>query len=332
MRIKSVIALCACFVTFMASESTAQPVRLARLYQGRDRGSEQSENFSRKIRIARDGRVSVSNISGDITVTASAGDEVSIDAIKRWRGGRDLRDRVNIVVDDRPGRVEIRTEYASPWVRGGGVDVDYNVGVPAGIALDVHSVSGHVRVTGVKGTVRLSTVSGNITSTDTPGVEFARTVSGEVEISGISHDNAVSLSSVSGNLRISGIKARELELSTVSGEALLRDAACGRVSAKGLSGGFEYSGALTKNGRYEVNSHSGNVRFTLTGATGFELNASSFSGSIRSDYAMTVGGDRNPDNRRGRRGPGDSLQATFGDGSASLNLRTFSGNIVIAKR
>ena len=204
--------------------------------------------------------------------------------------------------------------------------------MPAGVALDVHSVSGRVRVTGVKGAIRLGSVSGNVIATDTPGIEYVRTVSGEVELSGIAHDNAVSLSSVSGSIRVNAVRAREVEFSTVSGEMVLRDASCGRLSAKSISGGFEYTGALTPNGRYEVNSHSGGVRFVLVGNTGFELNASSFSGSIRSEFQMTIGGDGNPNIRRGRRGPGDSLQATFGDGSASLNLRTFSGSIVIAKR
>jgi len=332
MHIRPTIALCACLTAFAAAESSAQPLNLARLYQGRNRAPEQSDTFSRKIRIARDGRVSISNVSGEIIVTAAAGDEVSIEATKRWRGGRDLRDRVNIVVDERPARVEIRTDYGSFW-RGDDVSVDYNVAVPSGVGLEVHSVSGRVRVTGVKGAIRLSSVSGSITATDTPGVEYARSVSGEIEIGGISHDNVVSLSSVSGRINVNGVRARELELGTVSGDALLRDATCQRVSARSVSGGFEYTGALTRNGRYEVTSHSGGIRFTVADNGGFELNANSFSGSIRSDFPMTVGGERNPNVRgRGRRGPGDSLQATFGDGSASLNLRTFSGSITITKK
>jgi len=332
MHIRPTIALCACLTAFAAAEVTAQPLNLARLYQGRNRAPEQSDSFSRKIRIARDGRVIISNVSGEIIVTAAAGDEVSIDATKRWRGGRDVRDRVNIVVEERPARIEIRTDYGSFW-RGDDVSVDYNVAVPSGVALEVHSVSGRVRVTGVKGAARFSSVSGSITATDTPGVEYARSVSGSIDIGGISHDTAVSLSSVSGRINLNGVRARELELSTVSGDAVLRDATCGRVSSRTVSGSFEYNGALTRNGRYEATSHSGSIRFAIADNSGFELNATSFSGSIRSDFPMTVGGERNPNIRgRGRRGPGDSLQATFGDGSASLNLRTFSGDITITKR
>ena len=48
-----------------------------------------------------------------------------------------------------------------------------------------------------------------------------------------------------------------------------------------------------------LTSHSGEVRITLSGDTGFELDANSFSGSVRSDLPLTgsTGGD---DRRRGR--------------------------------
>ena len=52
---------------------------------------------------------------------------------------------------------------------------------------------------------------------------------------------------------------------------------------------------------------------------------------------MTIGGDsaRRGVDHRGRRRDGDprhTMRATFGDGSATLTIRTFSGNIIIAKR
>ena len=164
-----------------------------------------------------------------------------------------------------------------------------------------------------------------------------KTVSGAVDLSGVSFDGDLSASSISGSLHANGVKARSVDISTVSGDVALRDAACERVTARSISGSIEYNGALARNGRYEVNSHSGGVRFTLTGNIGFELDAASFSGSVRSDYPLTVGGDRNPNiqlgRRRGRRfGPGSELQASFGDGSARLMLRTFSGDVVIAKK
>ncbi len=312
--------------------SWAQPLKLVRLYQGRNRGPEQSDTFTRKIHVARDGRVTISNVSGDIVVTATSGDELSIDATKRWRGAKDLGDQVTIVVDDHPARVEIRTDYGS-FRRGVDVAVDYKLSVPAGVALDVHSVSGQVHVAGVKGSVRLGTVSGSITTGDSPAVEYARTVSGDVDLSGVSQNGVLSLSTVSGGIRIDGVRTRELALNTVSGDIVLRNASCDRVTSKSVSGSFEYVGSLVGNGRYEVTSHSGGIRFALGSTPGFEVSAESFSGSLRSEFQMSNAVGSNSTSRGRRYGPGrESLQSTYGDGSASLQLRTFSGSIVVAKR
>jgi hypothetical protein len=64
----------------------------------------------------------------------------------------------------------------------------------------------------------------------------------------------------------------------------------------------------------------------VNGETGFELDATTFSGSIRSELPLTVTGDiRNRGIRKAL------TRATYGDGSAALTIRTFSGDIVIAK-
>jgi len=68
----------------------------------------------------------------------------------------------------------------------------------------------------------------------------------------------------------------------------------------------------------------------LVGDTGFELNADTFSGSIHSDIPLTLGASARDDRRRF--GPGRRTRATFGDGSAALTVRTFSGDINISKR
>jgi hypothetical protein len=312
---------------------------VVRGYQGRARnaGPEQTEKFSRKIKIGRDGRVSVENISGNITVTAGAGDEVSIDALKHTRGPQSELARVHIVVDERPGRVDVRTEYDNDGDRrfrnnSNNTSVDYTLVVPPGAAVTLKSISGDVKLTGVQGAVRLETISGNITTASTPKLEFVKAVSGDIDLSDASTDSDVSVTSISGNVRAKNFKARALDLGTVSGEVVLSNASCERLGAKSVSGNLEYAGTLAKGGRYELNSHSGTVRLMLAGGIGFELNANSFSGSIRSEFPVTLGPTSARDDRRRGPGPGRSTHAVFGDGSASLIVRTFSGDIVIAKR
>jgi hypothetical protein len=309
-------------------------------YQGRNNGPEQTERFTRKIKIGRDGRFSLSNISGDVSVTTGAGDEVTIDAVKRTRGDKSELAQVQITVDDRAGRVDVRTEYEQNRSdrnrRGNSVSVDYTITLPASAAADLHSVSGSIKATGVHGSLRAETVSGNVTITDAPKLEAAKTVSGDVSLSGVTADGDLSAASVSGNVRAKGLKARGLDLGSVSGDINVSDVTCERLGVKSVSGSVEYAGGIAKGGRYEINAHSGTVRLLLANPSGFELNANSFSGSIRSELPLTIGGDsaRRNDSPRGRRDTvnSHSMRATFGDGSATLVVRTFSGDIIIAKR
>jgi DUF4097 and DUF4098 domain-containing protein YvlB len=305
---------------------------LAHSYQGRNRGPEQTDHFSRRIKIGRNGRVSVQNISGDITVTGGPGDEVSIEAVKRARGDQSQLASVHIDVDERSGRVDIRTTHTE---RNDRVSVDYTITVPSSAGVEVKSISGTLKVANVQGAVRADTVSGNVTTSDTPRLESAKSVSGDILLSGAASDGDLSAGSVSGSVTAKGVKSRGLDLSSVSGDVIVTDVTCDRLGIKSVSGNVEYSGAITKGGRYDIASHSGNVRLTLANPSGFELNANSFSGSIRSDLPLTIGGDA--DRRSRERGGRDAMNnhtihATYGDGSATLTVRSFSGNIVIAKR
>ena len=310
-------------------------------YQGRNNGPEQTERFSRKVKIGRDGRFSLSNIAGDILVTGGAGDDVSIEAVKRTRGDRSELARVQITVDDRAGRVDVRTEHEQNRSdrnrQSDHVSVDYTVMVPASVSVDLHSISGAVKVTGVHGSLRAETISGNVTISDAPKLEAAKTVSGNVSLTGIASDGDLSASSISGNVTAKGVKARGLDLGIISGDINVSDVTCERLGVKSVSGTVEYAGAIVKGGRYEINAHSGTVRLLLANPAGFELNANSFSGSIRSELPLTISGDsarRDGNSSRGRRDAVNthSMRATFGDGSATLVVRTFSGDIIIAKR
>jgi DUF4097 and DUF4098 domain-containing protein YvlB len=345
MRILLTFTLVVSGLLVAATQASAQvaPLREARdaarraraelraLFQER-RGPELTDTVSRKLKLGRDGRVTIQNVAGDIVVTAGSGDDVSIEAVKRTRGDRSELGRVEIIIEEHTGRVDVRTDHHSLF-RGDHVSVDYTVTVPDSASVELKSVSGHVKVNGVKGRVRAESVSGNVTTSGAPRVESVKSVSGDVEISDASTDGELSASSISGRVRANGVKLRSLELSTISGALVLRDIACERLSAHSVSGGIEYSGTLAKGGRYELNSHSGSLRLGLSGNTGFELSATSFSGSVRSELPLTVGGDRNPDVRRRGFGRGrGGIQATFGDGSATLTARTFSGDIVLTRR
>lgn len=95
------------------------------------------------------------------------------------------------------------------------------------------------------------------------------------------------------------------------------------------SGHVTFSGTPSRSGRYEFGSHSGHVRLSLAGSAGFELNASTFSGSIRSDIPVTLGSASG----RQRRGPSRrSIRGIVGEGGAVVSVTTFSGDIIVERR
>jgi DUF4097 and DUF4098 domain-containing protein YvlB len=100
-----------------------------------------------------------------------------------------------------------------------------------------------------------------------------------------------------------------------------------------VSGNIEFDAPLAKGGRYEFTSHSGNVRILIAGNTGFELDADTFSGNVRSEVPVTlrtVG--RSTESGSRSRGSNRAIRGSFGDASAILSIRSHSGSVVILKK
>ena len=307
-------------------------------YSEQRQGPEQVEKFTRAIK-AGDGTVlDLSHLAGDVRVTGGNGSDIRIEATKRVRHrdadeARRLLEALRIEVNTFNNRVEVRTIYPRRTViRGNSIsaNVDYVIEVPAGIAVALKSVSGDLTVSNVRGEVHIEAVSGDVTLTSTPNVAMAKTVSGNVTARDIGTQTALVLSTVSGTVIGSGLKVRSLEAGSVSGDVRLTGSQIDRVEASSVSGNIEFDAPLAKGGRYKFTSHSGNVRVLLSGNTGFELDADTFSGSVRSDVPVTLRTVGRSE--RERRGSTRAIRGTYGDASAILSVRSHSGSVVITKK
>jgi phage terminase small subunit len=316
---------------------------VARAYRGgeaaqRQDSREQVERTTRTLKIGANGELQLANISGDIVVTRGGGSDVSVEIVKTARGrtdddARELLQLVQVEVVERGGRAEVKTQYPQGDEmrrnnrRNMNVSVAYTVSAPAGIRLRASSISGSITVKDIKGDVSAESVSGNVQFFNGGRITSAKSISGNVELNDTAIDGNFNASSVSGSVILRRVKARQLDLGSISGEVVLDDVDSQQVEAQTVSGNLKFGGPVTKGGRYELSSHSGNVSVALGGSTGFEVEATSFSGSIKSDFSFNSGsGDQG--NTRWRK----SIRGVYGDGSAVLDLTTFSGSIVITKR
>ncbi len=309
-------------------------------YSEQRQGAEQIDKVAQTFKVGDGAALDLSHLAGDIRVTGGGGSEIKVEATKRVRHrdpeqAKRLLQDLRIDMNNFNGRVEVRTIYPRRGSYGNNISasVDYVISVPAGASVALKSISGDISVTNVKGEVRAETVSGDVNISGTPNVSVAKTISGDVTARDIGTQTTLVLSTVSGTVIGTGLRVRALEAGSVSGDVRLIGSEVERLEAKSVSGNIEFDAPLSKGGRYEFTSHSGNVRIMLSGNTGFELDADTFSGSVRSDVPVTLRAiGRNDQAPRDRRGSNRAIRGSYGDASAFLSVRSHSGSVVISKK
>ena len=144
------------------------------------------------------------------------------------------------------------------------------------------------------------------------------TVSGDVLAEGLTGD--LDLRSVSGDVRLSGGEGPSISLETVSGDVELLDGKAPEVYGHTISGEVTFRGPILKDGTYEFATTSGDIALTIPDRPDAKMSAATFSGRFSSDLPTTQNEQRRTRHR---------YNATWGNGSARLDLESLSGNIRI---
>lgn len=287
------------------------------------------EKFEKTVPLAKTGRLYLNNISGNIEIMTSKEAQVRIEALKVSKAGsldkaKENAAKVTIEVTSEADLVSVETQY--PKRQGGfwggdsiNVSVDYKVWVPEQAGVEVRSVSGDVEIAAIGGAAKVKCVSGNVGLGGAAGVDIDL-VSGDLALKNIAGDAYIK--AVSGDIEVSAIKG-SVEVKAVSGDIKLLDVSGAQtVNAESVSGNITYTGAIKEGGRYEIKTHSGDVRMSIPAGSAFDLEANTFSGDIDSEFEITVVGKISPREIRG----------TVGKGGATLILKTFSGNVDLKKK
>jgi hypothetical protein len=292
---------------------------------------ESTEPFTRTFNVSKAATLLVANIAGNIQVTPGAAGSIEIEALKHAWGpnAEQAKARLGDAVIETyatGSRVEVRVEHgARNDARS--VDVEISVKVPPDAAIDLRTVSGDIRVTNVKGEVRVQGVSGNLALEGTARLAAVKTVSGDVTLTNAGGDAQLSLSTVNGDLLVQTLNARSLDVNTVNGDVRIAGWSGDRAHIRTLDGDLDLQATLVKGGRYEIESHSGDIQLSLSDQPGFDLETHTFSGRIRIDFPIKSEGPIRDDNRGPR-----SIRGTYGDASSSLRVQTFSGNLTVMRR
>jgi DUF4097 and DUF4098 domain-containing protein YvlB len=173
--------------------------------------------------LAANGRVELSNINGDVHITAWDQNQVKVDAVKRADDKEGLA-AMEIRVDSRPDSLSIETKYHQNdnWSRryNHRSDVEYTVRVPRGARLDeIKLINGALDISGVNGEVRASCINGKLQASGLTSRAKLETINGPLEANFNQLQSPIDLSSVNGPVRLtlpSDAKA-QIEATTVHG-------------------------------------------------------------------------------------------------------------------
>jgi hypothetical protein len=286
------------------------------------------ERFEKTEALAKNGKLYLNNISGQILIETWKNAQVKIEAVKTSKASslakaKENAAEVTIEVTASGDLVRVETKY--PKRRGGfwggdslNVSVDYKVWVPDQAAVELKSVSGDVRVAPLGGKAMIGCVSGNVDLLGAAGADVDL-VSGDLTLENIAGD--AYLKAVSGNIKATRVNG-SVEAEAVSGDITLRDVSDAQtVSAKNVSGNITYVGKIKAGGRYEIKAHSGDVRMTIPADSNFDFDANTFSGDIDISFEIRVVGKISP----------REVHGTVGKGGATVVLKSFSGNVDLKK-
>ncbi|HET9986499.1 MAG TPA: DUF4097 family beta strand repeat-containing protein [Longimicrobiales bacterium] len=191
---------------------------------------------------------------------------------------------------------------------------DYEITIPATMALGITGASADVDVAGAGGEVSVETVHGDVNVSGGAGIVAVRTTQGDIRVEGAR--GRVEANAASGDIDMDDIEG-DIEAETISGGITLQRIASSSVQASAVSGDVLYDGTIRDGGRYTLSTHSGDVTVGIPRNVNASLSVATFSGEFETDIPVQL-----TDTERGRR-----FTLTLGSGSARVNVESFSGDV-----
>jgi DUF4097 and DUF4098 domain-containing protein YvlB len=259
-----------------------------------------SDRFEKRYSMGPNPSVFVTNDNGVVCVHGVSRNEVHVVAVKR---------SANVEIDPEVmgNRLRLDTHLFDSNMKPQERAVDYTLEVPELSSLEIHNVSGRVKVEGVKGSVNVDALNSSIELSDIGGAMILRSVSGNMHITRGS--GRIEANSISGDFQFSDVHSQSIDASTASGSIF-------------------YDGNFFDNGRYALSSYSGAIEVAAPANSSFELDARSVKGSVQSEIPL----QSKPHYNFNRASMKQSLLGVYNDGAASVHLSSFSGRIRIRKK
>lgn len=258
------------------------------------------------------GQVEISNVAGSIKVAGWDREQVQV----RGTLGKGA-ERLEFVPEGKHTLIKVIVPRNSRHVSGSELEVM----VPEGSRVTATAVSSDVEVRDVRGSLRIQSVSGRIDAEVFDEDVEAKTVSGDFEIRGHGMPLLLTVATVSGDGRITGVGG-ELVAQSVTGDLEIESDALSRARLRTTNGDIDIRTGLAEGARFDLEAINGDMRLDILDEVNAEFDIETFNGSIDNAFG--------PDPVRiSKYAPGSELRFTQGDGDARIRIKTLNGGITI---
>jgi DUF4097 and DUF4098 domain-containing protein YvlB len=224
-----------------------------------DRFKEEShESFD----AGKDGRLSLSNINGDVKVTGYDGATIEVDAVK-YASTEERLAQTTITSSMKDGHVRIEVDIEDDddddW-KDSHARVDFVIRVPRGTRIDdLELVNGHLDMEGIEARVEASSVNGDVTAEKLSGDVDLTAVNGDVRLTVSGPVDSIRLHSVNGTVELVVPRDASARVSANTVHGSIRG--MGDIKAeRGLVGSSLTSVLGKGEGRIDLDTVNGNIR------------------------------------------------------------------------
>ncbi len=265
----------------------------------------QQWDTDRTVPIARGGRIEVNRCRGTVTIRTWNRDEVRVRANHMGRADVRVASQGQVVVIGTAGPPQ---------------EVDYEITVPASSGARLEGLSCAADIEGLSGPVSVNTVESSVTLRGIAGTAEVSTIEGDIDVQG--GRGQVHVHSVNGTVIVRDA-AGEIAAGSVDGDVRLTNVKAKAVEVSTIDGDVEFRGIFDPAGRFRFTTHDGDVLLAIPASTDATLGIRTFEQrAVSSAFPLTVAAG-SPWGRR--------QVYTLGSGSATVEVETFDGHVRIER-
>ena len=292
-------------------------------------------DFQRIVSTGYEAELEIEYISGDLTVTSYAGDQVIINARKRVNAvnmdeAALVADHIEIKIEHKKKRVRVTTNYLrmrnrsqSFWskVLGTGGEnsygaVDWDIQVPVGCQIRIISTSGKIDIKDVIGDIDIRTSAGEIILTSIEGQVHVENASGKT--TGELLFGPVTIAQAQGLINLQFVEG-DIKIKSSTADIDIRQDR-GSIDLVTSSGRVDIQTSLSSDRDYFIETESGDISLSIPETSSGDIRIESQAGDIKSEIPIAI-----------KSMTRKQLEGSFGFGGVKINLTSISGDVTVAQ-